>query len=171
MMGKHPYFETEHHRLNLQVCRVIGAQAAIDRALERARSVQSMPKWMIRYLENAQERLPGISTDLVAMRDAAPDSPHAADAWERRAREEAIREGLDEAMAYGCGKTRWSSTLGPGNDFSDERMESLRREYERILTRAAFQHFERLMETRSDEEGCGAVMAELKHVVAWRNEY
>lgn len=68
------YYDSEFHRLNLQVCRVIGAQAAVDQALERARSVKSTPKWMIAYLESAAERLPGLSADLATLRDGCEDA-------------------------------------------------------------------------------------------------
>jgi len=71
------YFDSEYHRLNRQVCRVIGAKAAVDQALDRARKMKSMPKWMVCYLESAAERLPGISEDLAAMRDTCRD----ADMW------------------------------------------------------------------------------------------
>ncbi len=69
------YLATEYHRRNMQVARVCGAQAAVDRALERARSVKSVPKWLIAYLESAAERLPGIQHDLAAWRDLADDKP------------------------------------------------------------------------------------------------
>lgn len=69
------YYATEYHRRNMQVCRVVGAQASVDQALERARSVKSIPQWMIRFLESAAERLPGLSTDLAAWRDLADDAP------------------------------------------------------------------------------------------------
>lgn len=69
------YYATEYHRRNMQVCRVVGAQASVDQALERARSVKSTPQWMIRFLESAAERLPGLSTDLAAWRDLADDAP------------------------------------------------------------------------------------------------
>lgn len=75
------YYASEYHRLNMQVCRVIGANAAIDQALERARSVKSTPKWMIEYLESAAERLPGLSIDLAVLRDGCAD----ADRWSRPA--------------------------------------------------------------------------------------
>lgn len=68
------YYDSEYHRLNIQVCRVIGAKAAVDLALERARSVKSTPKWMLDYLESAAERLPGLSADLAAHRDACADA-------------------------------------------------------------------------------------------------
>lgn len=71
------YYASEYHRLNIQVCRVIGAQASVVQALERARAVKSSPKWLIAYLESAAERLPGLSTDLAAMRDNCID----ADRW------------------------------------------------------------------------------------------
>ena len=71
------YFKTEHHRRNIQVARVVGAKAAVDLALERAKNVKSMPKWLIEYLNNAAERLPGLSTDLAAWRDCADDKPEA----------------------------------------------------------------------------------------------
>ena len=68
------YYASEYHRLNIQVARVIGAQASVDQALERAREVKSTPKWMLRYLENAAERLPGLSADLAALRDQCHDA-------------------------------------------------------------------------------------------------
>lgn len=68
------YYASEYHRLNMQVCRVIGAQAAVDQALQRARSVKGTPKWMLAYLERAAERLPGLSADLAAHRDACHDA-------------------------------------------------------------------------------------------------
>jgi hypothetical protein len=60
----------------MQVARVIGAEAAVTQALDRARGVKSIPQWMIRYLESAAERLPGLSSDLAAWRDLSPDSPY-----------------------------------------------------------------------------------------------
>jgi hypothetical protein len=69
------YYATEYHRRNMQVARVAGAQAAVDQALERALTVKSIPNWMIAYLESASNRLPGISSDLAAWRDLAPDMP------------------------------------------------------------------------------------------------
>lgn len=71
------YYDSEYHRLNMQVARVIGAQASVDQALARARSVKSTPKWMIAYLESAAERLPGLSVDLAVARDNCAD----ADRW------------------------------------------------------------------------------------------
>ena len=68
------YYASEYHRLNIQVARVIGAKASVDQALERARKVKSTPKWMLRYLENAAERLPGLSTDLARLRDQCHDA-------------------------------------------------------------------------------------------------
>jgi hypothetical protein len=58
----------------MQVARVIGAQASVYQALERAREVKGTPKWMIRYLESAAERLPGLSTDLATLRDQCHDA-------------------------------------------------------------------------------------------------
>jgi hypothetical protein len=69
------YYATEYHRRNMQVARVIGAQAAVDQALERALSIKSIPNWMIAYLESAANRLPGLSADLAAWRDLAHDAP------------------------------------------------------------------------------------------------
>lgn len=71
------YWDSEYHRLNIQVARVIGAQASVDQALARARLVKSTPKWMLAYLESAAERLPGLSADLATMRDGCAD----ADQW------------------------------------------------------------------------------------------
>ena len=68
------YHASEFHRLNMQVARVIGAQASVDQALERAREVKGTPKWMLRYLESASERLPGLSADLAALRDKCHDA-------------------------------------------------------------------------------------------------
>lgn len=68
------FFASEYHRLNMQVARVTGAKASVDQALERAREVKSIPKWMIRYLESAAERLPGLSTDLATLRDGCCDA-------------------------------------------------------------------------------------------------
>lgn len=68
------YYASEYHRLNMQVARVIGAQASIDLALDRARAVKSTPKWMLKYLESAAERLPGLSADLAAHRDQCCDA-------------------------------------------------------------------------------------------------
>ena len=60
--------------------------AAVDQALERARTLKRFPKWMLAYLESAAERLPGLSKDLAAYRDASPDydewGPEAASARE-----------------------------------------------------------------------------------------
>lgn len=70
------YYASEYHRRNMQVARAAGAQAAVDQALERAMRVKSIPVWMIAYLESAASRLPGLSADLAAWRDLAPDSPH-----------------------------------------------------------------------------------------------
>jgi hypothetical protein len=88
--------ESEYHRRNLQVARVLGAKAAVDQALERAREVKRIPKWLLRYLESAAERLPGLSSDLAAFRDASPDydqwGPEAAGAREA-ARQAAQRAG------------------------------------------------------------------------------
>lgn len=67
------YYASEYHRRNMQVARVCGAQASVDQALERARTVKSMPAWLIAYLESAAERLPGLQRDLAAWRDQAPD--------------------------------------------------------------------------------------------------
>lgn len=67
------YHDSEYSRRNLQVCRVIGAQEAVDQALERARTLKRFPAWMLAYLESASERLPGLSKDLAAYRDASPD--------------------------------------------------------------------------------------------------
>jgi len=78
MSGPDPltaYYTTEYHRRNMQVARVAGAQAAVDQALARALSIKSIPNWMIAYLESAASRLPGLSTDLAAWRDLAPDAP------------------------------------------------------------------------------------------------
>jgi len=72
-MSDHGYSGSEYERLNLQVCRVIGAQAAVEQALDRARNVKSTPKWLLSYLESARERLPGLSTDLATMRDQNRD--------------------------------------------------------------------------------------------------
>lgn len=76
------YYASEYHRLNMQVARVIGAQAAVDQALDRARGVKSIPKWMIQYLESAAERLPGLSADLAVLRDGCCD----ADIWRPKPR-------------------------------------------------------------------------------------
>ena len=70
------YLATEYHRRNMQVARACGANAAVDQALERARSVKRIPKWMISYLESAADRLPGLKHDLAAWRDLSPDSPY-----------------------------------------------------------------------------------------------
>ena len=70
------YYATEYHRRNIQVARVIGAEAAVTQALDRAREVKSIPQWLIRYLESAAERLPGLQSDLAAWRDLSPDSPY-----------------------------------------------------------------------------------------------
>jgi hypothetical protein len=82
------FFESEYHRRNLQVARVIGAKAAVDLALDRARELKRCPKWLLQYLESAHERLPGLSTDLAAYRDGAPDvgqwGPEAAAAREAK---------------------------------------------------------------------------------------
>jgi len=67
------YYDSEYRRRNIQVARVIGAKAAVDQALTRARTLKHFPKWMIDYLESAAERLPGLSTDLASYRDASPD--------------------------------------------------------------------------------------------------
>ena len=69
------YWDSEYHRLNVQVARAIGALASVNLALERARAVKSTPKWMIFYLESAAERLPGLSADLAVMRDCCVDAP------------------------------------------------------------------------------------------------
>lgn len=74
MTKPHEYYDSQYHRLNMQVCRVIGAKASVDQALERARGVKGMPKWMIRYLESAAERLPGLSADLAEFRDQCSDA-------------------------------------------------------------------------------------------------
>ena len=74
------YYTSEYHRRNMQVARVAGAQAAVDQALERAMKVKSIPVWLIAYLESAAHRLPGISDDLAAWRDLAPDNPYAKEA-------------------------------------------------------------------------------------------
>lgn len=90
------YYATEYHRRNMQVAKACGAHAAIERALERALSIKSIPIWMIAYLESANNRLPGLQYDLAAWRDLAPDAPASA----RRApdpRDEVIR-GLREAL-------------------------------------------------------------------------
>lgn len=65
----------EYLRRNLNVARAVGAQAAVKHALERAWLVKSIPVWLIRYLEDAQERLPGLDKELAAYRDLAPDKP------------------------------------------------------------------------------------------------
>lgn len=36
------FYESEYHRLNMQVARVTGAKASVDQALERAREVKSI---------------------------------------------------------------------------------------------------------------------------------
>jgi len=72
------YYNTEYHRRNLQVCRVIGAKASIDKALARAREVKAMPKWLLRELQMAADRLPGLSKDLADWRELAEDKPVAA---------------------------------------------------------------------------------------------
>jgi hypothetical protein len=69
------YYATEYHRRNMQVARVCGANASVDQALERARNVKSIPKWLIAHLESAADRLPGLQTDLAAWRDLADDAP------------------------------------------------------------------------------------------------
>jgi len=68
------YKASEYHRLNMQVARVIGAKASVDQALERARKVKGTPKWMLRYLESAAQRLPGLSADLATLRDQCHDA-------------------------------------------------------------------------------------------------
>jgi hypothetical protein len=77
-MEDHPimkaYYATEYHRRNMQVARVTGAEASVNLALNRSRSVKSIPLWLISYLESAAERLPGISADLAAWRDISPDA-------------------------------------------------------------------------------------------------
>ena len=73
------YLSTEYHRRNMQVARVCGANASVAQALARARQVKSIPKWLIAYLESANERLPGLQHDLAAWRDLADDSPHKKD--------------------------------------------------------------------------------------------
>ena len=70
------YLSTEYHRRNMQVARVCGANASVAQALNRARQVKSIPKWLIAYLESANERLPGLQHDLAAWRDLANDSPY-----------------------------------------------------------------------------------------------
>ena len=67
------YLASEYHRRNMQVARACGANAAVDQALDRARSVKGTPKWMIAYLESAADRLPGLQHDLAAWRELAPD--------------------------------------------------------------------------------------------------
>ncbi len=74
------YLSTEYHRRNMQVARVCGANAAVVQALDRASRVKSIPKWLIYYLESANERLPGLQHDLAAWRDFAEDSPYKKDA-------------------------------------------------------------------------------------------
>ena len=73
------YYSTEYHRRNMQVARVIGAQASVDLALARALTVKSLPKWLIEYLKSAANRLPGISDDLAAWQDISPDRHIASD--------------------------------------------------------------------------------------------
>lgn len=82
------YSDSEYSRRNLQVCRAIGAQAAVDQALDRAKSLKRFPKWAIAYLESAANRLPGLSIDLAAFRDAAPDC----DQWGPRAAAKRVEE-------------------------------------------------------------------------------
>jgi hypothetical protein len=95
------YYATEYHRRNMQVARVVGAQAAVDQALKRALKIKSIPNWMIAYLESAANRLPGLSADLAAWRDLAHDaptpSPHSAHV-------EALQAQLAEARA---GLAQW----------------------------------------------------------------
>jgi hypothetical protein len=69
------YYATEYHRRNMQVARVVGANASVNQCLERAKSVKSIPQWVISYLESASERLPGLQYDLAAWRDLADDAP------------------------------------------------------------------------------------------------
>ena len=70
------YYATEYHRRNMQVARVCGAEAAVKQALDRARGVKGIPKWLIQHLESAAERLPGLQHDLAAWRDLSPDAPY-----------------------------------------------------------------------------------------------
>ena len=90
------YYATEYHRRNMQVARVIGAQAAVDQALERALSIKSIPNWMIAYLESAANRLPGLSADLAAWRDLAHDAPASVACTDHRAEVEALQAQLAE---------------------------------------------------------------------------
>ena len=71
------YYASEYHRRNIQVCRVVGAKASVDQALDRALTVKGVPKWLIAYLKSAAERLPGLSSDLARWRDLASDAPPA----------------------------------------------------------------------------------------------
>lgn len=73
------YLSTEYHRRNMQVARVCGANVSVAQALDRARQVKSISKWLIAYPESANERLPGLQHDLAAWRDLADDSPHKKD--------------------------------------------------------------------------------------------
>ncbi len=67
------YLASEYSRRNLQVCKVIGAKASINLAIERASSNKSTPKWLMEYLVSAQKRLENIAPDLADFRDMAPD--------------------------------------------------------------------------------------------------
>lgn len=65
----------EYLRRNLVHASSVGALANTRAALARARSVRSMPKWMIEALEGIEERAAKVPQDMAAWRNAAPDAP------------------------------------------------------------------------------------------------
>lgn len=65
----------EYLRRNLVHASSVGALANTRATLARARSLRSMPKWLIEALEGIEERAAKVPADVAAWRDAAPDAP------------------------------------------------------------------------------------------------
>lgn len=70
-MNKHE----EYLRRNLVVCKAVGAQAAISKAMKRLEQQKRPPKWLLGYLQQALTRLPDIPFELAAWRNSSPDAP------------------------------------------------------------------------------------------------
>lgn len=65
----------EYRRRNLAVCAAVGAAAAIEQARERIEARRRPPKWLLRYLDSAAERIEQVIPELVDWRAIAPDAP------------------------------------------------------------------------------------------------
>ena len=62
----------EYLRRNLLVCSAVGAQASIDKSIERLSKMKRAPKWLLKSLHMAQERAAKLPPALACYRAAVP---------------------------------------------------------------------------------------------------